>query len=170
MSASALLVRPYCPRDAGAVAAIYASYVATTTATFETEPPGESEMAQRLAVLVDGGYPVLVAEVEGRLAGYAYAASFRPRPAYRQTVEHSVYVSPGCQRGGVGMALMHGLIAACHERGFTQMVGVIADSDTSASIPFHEKLGFRLAGRLEGVGLKFSRALGVTLMQRSTRP
>ena len=123
------------------IAAIYGHYVRTALATFETEPPDAAEMARRLRHVLERGLPYLVAELEGRVAGYAYAAPYRPRPAYRFTVENSVYVHPACQRKGLGRLLLTELIAGCEAAGCRQMVAVIGDSGNAASIGLHERWG-----------------------------
>jgi L-amino acid N-acyltransferase YncA len=169
-SSPAFTVRPLEPRDARGAADLYAPYVVETTISFELDPPSEEEMARRFAKLAASGHPAFVAEEEGNLLGYAYAGPFRARPAYAKTVEHSVYVRRELRRSGVGRVLMMALLEACHARGFKEMVAVISDSETSGSIPFHERLGFQIVGRLERVGEKFGRELGITFMQRSTRP
>src|SRR4051812_42221208 len=126
--AIAMHIRTATPADIPAIVRIYAEAVVAGTATFELDPPGEAEMAARMAHITDGGYPYLVAELDGAFAGYAYAAAYRIRPAYRFTVENSLYVEPGAQRRGVGRALLEALIEACGKRGFRQMVAVIGDS------------------------------------------
>jgi len=152
--------------DAAEIAAIYGHYVRTALATFETDPPDAAEMARRLQQVRERGLPCLVAEVEGRVAGYAYAAPYRPRPAYRFTVENSVYVHPAHQRKGLGRLLLTELIAACEAAGCRQMVAVIGDGRNAASIGLHEALGFRRVGVLRSVGFKFGRWVDTVLMQR----
>lgn len=163
----ALTIRDWRAADAAACADIYAPFVARTTVSFELEPPAAGEIARRFGGLLDAGYPVLVAASGGRLIGYAYAGPFRARPAYRHTVEHSVYVDPAQQRGGVGRNLLEALVAACRERGFRRMVGVISDPAQSHSLAFHLRHGFVLAGTLHGIGRKFDRDLDVVLVERT---
>ncbi len=146
---------------------IYAPWVAETTVSFEFDPPDADEIARRFAALIAQGYPVLVAEVDGVVAGYAYASAFRARPAYRGTVENSVYVDRTRHGAGVGRALMQALIARCAAAGFRRMVAVIADSANAGSIGFHRALGFEDGGVLPGVGLKFGRELDIVLMWRA---
>jgi L-amino acid N-acyltransferase YncA len=136
------------------------------TASFEIDPPDEAEMRRRREVLLEGGYPYLVAEIGGIVAGYAYAGPYRPRPAYGNSVEDSVYVHPDCQASGVGRALVTALIQICEERGFRQMVAVIGDSASHGSIRLHESLGFTLVGVLKAIGFKHGRWLDSVLMQR----
>ena len=103
---SSVSIRPATPADIPAITRIYAQSVSTGTASFELEPPDEAEMARRMQALFDGGYPYIVAEIGGAIAGYAYAGSYRPRPAYRFSVEDSIYVDPNAQRRGVGRLLL----------------------------------------------------------------
>lgn len=140
---TAPLIRPAREADAPAIAGIYEHYVRTALATFETDPPDAADMGRRLQQVAQRGLPCLVAELEGRVAGYAYAAPYRLRPAYRFTVENSVYVDPAQQRKGLGRMLLTELIAACEAAGCRQMVAVIGDSGNATSIGLHEELGFR---------------------------
>jgi phosphinothricin acetyltransferase len=161
-----LIIRPSAEGDIPAITAIYADAVLHGTASFELEPPSEEEMARRRAALVEHNYPYLVAEREGALLGYAYAGPYRTRPAYRFTVEDSVYVARGAHGQGVGRALLSALIAACEARGFRLMIAVIGDKASTGSIRLHESAGFRHAGLLEPVGYKHGRWLASVLMQR----
>lgn len=165
--AGAAAIRDFAPADAAACAAIYAPFVARTTVSFEFEPPDAAEIARRFGALVEAGFPVLVAEHAGRVVGYAYAGTFRARPAYRHTVEHSVYVDPAVQRGGIGRLLLDALVDACRARGFRRMVGVISDPANSHSLDFHRRHGFALAGTLHGIGRKFGRDLDIVLVERA---
>ena len=150
-----------------AVAAIYGHSVETDTASFELETPTVAVMRARRAALVADGYPYLVAERDGAVLGYAYAGPYRPRPAYRWTVEDSIYVAPGAKGEGVGRALLGALIARCEALGFRLMVAVMGAAATEASVGLHRALGFREAGRFEGVGWKHGRWLATVQMQRS---
>jgi phosphinothricin acetyltransferase len=141
-------------------------HVLNLPATFEIEPPGRDEMARRYRAIAGNDYPYLVAERGREIVGYAYAGPYRPRPAYADTVENSVYVRAGLERGGVGQALMRALLAACEARDFRQMIAVIGDSANLPSIALHERLGFRSVGTLRAVGFKFGRWLDSVLMQR----
>jgi len=163
---SAVSIRPATPADVAAITRIYAHAVKHGTASFELDPPDEAEMARRQRTLLDGGYPYLVAEIDGALAGYAYAGPYRPRPAYRFSVEDSIYVDPHAQRRGVGRVLLEHLIEECERRGFRQMIAVIGDSAQIASIELHRALGFRMIGAVENVGYKFGRWLDSVNMQR----
>jgi L-amino acid N-acyltransferase YncA len=159
-------IRAAVPADIGAITRIYAHAVRFGTASFEIEPPDEAEMARRQRALIDGGFPYIVAEADGAVAGYAYAGPYRPRPAYRFSVENSVYVAPEAHRRGVGRALLDRLIAEAAARGFRQMIAVIGDSDQAASIALHRAAGFRLVGTIAAVGFKHGRWLDSVLMQR----
>ncbi len=156
--------------DIPAITRIYAHAVRHGTASFELEPPDEAEMARRMQALRDGKFPYLVAEIGGAVAGYAYASLYRTRPAYRFTVENSVYVAPDMQRRGIGKTLLLKLIEECTALGFRQMIAVIGDSDQAASIGVHRACGFTDAGNLRSVGFKFGRWLDTPLMQLSLGP
>jgi phosphinothricin acetyltransferase len=155
------------PRDLPAITAIYAEAVRHGTASFELEPPDEAEMAKRYDALRASGHPYLVAELAGRIVGYAYAGPYRARPAYRFTVEDSIYLAPDIQRRGIGRALLDRLIVESEARGYRQMIAVIGDSAQTPSIALHAAAGFRMVGTFEAVGFKFGRWLDSVLMQRA---
>jgi phosphinothricin acetyltransferase len=159
-------IRAATPADIPAVTAIYDHAVRHGTASFELEPPDAAEMTRRFAALAGADYPWLVAEVDGAVAGYAYAGPYRPRPAYRWSVEDSVYVAPPMHGRGIGTALLGRLVGAAEQRGFRQMIAVIGDSAQAPSIALHRAAGFRLVGAFENVGFKFGRWLDTVLMQR----
>jgi L-amino acid N-acyltransferase YncA len=163
-------IRPATPADLAAVTAIYDHAVRHGTASFELEPPDASEMARRRQALVDAGYPYLVAEIDGAIAGYAYAGPYRSRPAYRWSVEDSIYVAPPMYRRGVGAALLGRLIVEAEKSSFRQMIAVIGDSAQTPSIALHRAAGFRPIGTIENVGFKFGRWLDSVLMQRPLGP
>jgi phosphinothricin acetyltransferase len=160
-------IRPAAAADLPAITEIYEHAVRYGTATFELIPPDLAEMTRRFAVLEDGGFPYLVAALEGRVVGYAYAGAYRPRPAYRFTVENSVYLQPAMHRRGIGMQLLQRLIADCEQRGYRQMIAVIGDSANAGSIGVHTKTGFQMIGTHPCVGLKFGRWLDTVMMQRA---
>jgi len=160
-------LRPATPADIPAITKIYAQAVRFGVASFELEPPDEAEMAKRQRSLLDGGFPYIVAELDGGLAGYAYAGPYRARPAYRFTIEDSIYVAPGAQRRGVGRLLLERLIADSEARDFRQMIAIIGDSANAASIELHRALGFTMVGTFADVGFKFGRWLDSVLMQRA---
>ncbi|MEP9376721.1 N-acetyltransferase family protein [Aquabacter sp. CN5-332] len=163
-----MLIRPALPSDIPAIAAIYGEAVRTGTASFELEPPDEMEMMRRFQALHDSGHPYLAAVEDegGPLLGYAYAGPFRPRIAYRWTVENSVYVAPDAHKRGVGRALMVALITDCEAKGFRQMIAVIGGSDNLGSIALHRACGFYDVGVMRATGFKFGRWLDTVLMQR----
>jgi L-amino acid N-acyltransferase YncA len=163
-------IRPAKPDDVAAITRIYAHAVLHGTASFELEPPDEAEVRRRLVTLLDGGYPYLVYESAGRVLGYAYAGPYRPRRAYRFSVEDSIYIAPDQQGRGIGRALMTRLLAESEARGFRQMIAVIGDSAQAPSIALHRAAGFRHIGTLEAVGFKFGRWLDTVLMQRALGP
>jgi phosphinothricin acetyltransferase len=163
-----LTIRPAILSDIPAITRIYAVAVEHGTASFELEPPDEAEMARRMARLQEGGYPYIVAERDGAVAGYAYAGVYRARPAYRWSVEDTVYIAPQHQRAGIGRKLLDCLIEEAERAGFRQMIAVIGDSPNQApSIGLHRQAGFRLVGILENVGFKHGRWLDSVLMQRA---
>lgn len=161
-----LLIRPATYEDIVLITAIYAHAVEFGTASFELESPSQAEMTARMKVLLDGGFPYLVAESDGTVLGYAYAALYRMRPAYRYTLEDSVYVAPNMHGRGIGRMLLDCLVTESERRGFRQMVAVIGDSAQTASIELHRAVGFRISGTLSNVGYKFGRWLDTVLMQR----
>lgn len=165
---TALSIRPATPADIPAITRIYGASVLNGTASFELEPPDEAEMARRMNELIGNGFPYLAADADGELIGYAYAALYRTRPAYRWTVEDSVYIAPDRQRGGLGRSLLTALITACIERGFRQMIAVIGDSPRQAgSVALHKALGFEHVGILQDVGFKHGHWCDSLLMQRA---
>ena len=155
--------------DFDAITAIYADHVERGSASFELEAPDGAEMRRRWRQVVGSGLPYLVATLPpgGAIAGYAYASLYRARPAYRFTVEDSVYVATPAMGRGVGRALLTAVIAACEPLGYRQMIAVIGGSDNSASIGLHTALGFERAGCLTAVGRKFERWIDTVLMQRA---
>jgi L-amino acid N-acyltransferase YncA len=164
-------IRPVRASDIPAITRIYAAAVTYGTASFELEAPDEAEMARRMETLRAGEFPYLVAERDGTIAGYAYAGPYRARPAYRLTVENSVYVAPDMQRRGIGGALLMALIEASQARGYRQMIAVIGDSTKqAASIGLHIACGFHHVGILDNVGYKHGRWLDSVLMQRALGP
>ena len=160
------LIRDSSAADIPAITAIYAHWVTHGLASFEVEPPDPTEMARRRDAVLAAGFPYLVAEAPEGLLGYAYASAYRTRPAYRFSVENSVYVAPGAGRRGIGLALMEEVIAQCTGAGFRQMVAVIGDSGSAASIALHKRAGFTTAGLLKAAGWKHGRWVDSVLMQR----
>jgi phosphinothricin acetyltransferase len=165
-----LSIRPTTSADIAAITRIYAHAVETGTASFELAPPDQTEMAKRMQTLAEGGFPCFVAELDGIIAGYAYAGPYRARPAYRFTVEDSVYVDAKSHGRGIGRALLAALIEAAEAGGYRQMIAVIGDSEQAASITLHAALGFAYVGTFPNVGFKFGRWLDTVLMQRPLGP
>ncbi len=163
-------IRPARAADIPAITRIYAHAVEHGTASFELTAPDETEMARRMQALLKDNFPYIVAELDGAILGYAYASFYRARPAYRFTVENSVYVAPESHRRGIGKALLIRLIEACTALGFRQMIAVIGDSNQAASIGVHRACGFEPAGNLKNIGYKFGRWLDTPLMQLSLGP
>ena len=161
-----MTVRPTEPRDAEAVAAIYAHAVLHGVGTFEETPPSAEEMEARRRKVVQHALPHLVAERDGVVAGFAYAGPFRPRSAYRFTAEDTVYVHPDLQGRGVGRDLLKAVVESCGALGLRQLVALIGDSDNAGSIALHRAAGFHHVGVLRGVGYKHGRWLDVVWMQR----
>lgn len=161
-----LILRDAQDNDMPAVQAIYAHHVIHGTASFELEPPTLEQMLQRRADICANGLPYLVIEREGEVVGYAYATLYRPRPAYRFTVEDSVYVREGMAGLGIGQRLLEAVIKRCTDDGRRQMVAIIGNSENIASIRLHERLGFRKVGVFESVGFKHGRWLDTVIMQR----
>lgn len=161
-----VLVRDATEDDMVQVQAIYAFYVTRSAASFEEEPPSVDEMVRRRAETLRRGMPYLVAEDRGEVVGYTYAGPWRPRTAYRYTLEDSIYVAPFVQGRGVGRALLGSLIERCTDMGYRRMIAVIGDSANQSSIALHRSLGFRQEGVLRGVGLKFGRWVDVVMMHR----
>jgi phosphinothricin acetyltransferase len=168
--------------DLADIREIYAHHVLHGLASFEETPPDLAEVTRRFEATLTRGLPYLAAEAqvagpgvagpgaEPALRGYAYAGPYRPRPAYRYSVENSLYVAPGLEGRGIGRALLEELIRRCTALGFRQMIAVIGDSDHLPSIKFHESLGFTQAGHLRSVGFKFERWVDSVILQRPLGP
>ncbi|MFC1421075.1 GNAT family N-acetyltransferase [Streptacidiphilus cavernicola] len=167
MTAVEPVIRPAVPADLHAVAEIFAYYVRHTVITFEETPPPVAAWHQRLDDLAAQGLPFLVAELSGEVVGYGYAAPWRPKPAYRHTVENSIYLAPGQTGRGLGGVLLDALLEACARTHVRQMIAVIADAGTDASVVLHRRHGFTDVGRLAAVGYKHDRWIDTLLMQRT---
>jgi L-amino acid N-acyltransferase YncA len=161
------IIRSAVPADLPAVAEIFAHYVTHTVATFEETPPTVARWRQRLDDLTDRGLPFLVADLDGEVAGFAYAGPWRPKPAYRYTVEDTIYLDPGRTGQGLGGLLLGALLAESARAGMRQMIAVIADTGRSDSVALHRRFGFTDAGLLVGVGAKHGRWVDTRLMQRT---
>ena len=160
------LVRDAADGDMAAVQAIYAEHVLTGLASFEDVPPDVAEMGRRRAAVLELGLPYRVAEYEGTVKGFAYAGPYRHRPAYRYSLENSVYVASDALRLGLGRLLLADLIERCTALGYRQMVAIIGDSQNQASINLHAELGFQTMGTLTSIGVKFGRWVDSVIMQR----
>ncbi|HZZ69108.1 MAG TPA: GNAT family N-acetyltransferase [Phenylobacterium sp.] len=162
-----MIVREATEADASDLAAIYRDAVLHGFGTFEEEPPTAVDMDARRRAVQDEGLPYLVAEVDGRVLGFAYAGPFRPRAAYRYTLEDSVYVSPDAKGQGVGRAVLSGVIAACEALGVRQLMAVIGDTQNAGSIGLHKALGFEQTGVGRSVGFKHGRWVDIVHMQKA---
>ena len=151
----------------GAVTSIYAAHVLHGLASFEEIPPSLDEMKARRTGVLQLGLPYLVAEMSGRVVGYSYATFYRTRPAYRYTIEDSVYVEEGLNGRGIGTTLLAELIARCERGPWRQMLAVIGDSGNTGSIALHHRMGFTPAGTLICVGFKLGRWVDSVFMQRA---
>jgi L-amino acid N-acyltransferase YncA len=166
MGSASVIVRAATLADTPALAAIHGHHVLHGSGTFEEVPPSADEMGRRLMAVLDRGLPYLIADIDGHVAGLAYAAPFRMRAAYRYTVEDSVYVAPEHLGAGLGKALLSRVIEAAEALDLRQMVAVIGDSGNTASIGLHRSCGFQPAGVLPGVGFKSGRWVDVVMMRR----
>jgi L-amino acid N-acyltransferase YncA len=160
-----LVLRPFAVTDVPAITAIYRHAVENTVATFDLEAPGEEFMADKFGLILELGHPLIIAERDGATIGYAYASTYRPRPAYRFTCEDSVYLHPDAQGQGIGSTLLGRIIEDARAFGFKQMVAVIT-AERANSIRLHEKHGFAHIGRHPKLGFKFDRWLDIVHMQR----
>ena len=165
-----MLLRNATDSDTDAIQSIYAHWVTHGTGSFELDPPTADEMVKRRSDVLGKGLPYLVADEDGVVCGYAYANWFRPRPAYRFSVENSVYVHPEQRRTGVARLLMAELICRCEQAGARQMIAVIGDSANAGSIGLHAAMNFRHVGTLQSTGWKFGRWLDTVFMQRELGP
>lgn len=169
-SPNKIAVRDSRDDDMPVIQTIYSHHVRTGLGSFEEIPPDVEEMRRRRAVILADQLPYLVAEVDGRVQGYAYAGKFRPRSAYRFSVEDSIYVAPEAGRRGIGRALLAELIERCTRDGYRQMIAVIGDSANYGSIGVHAAAGFAEVARLPAIGFKLGRWVDSVMMQRPLGP
>lgn len=165
-----VVVRDATDGDMADVQGIYTHHVLNGLATFEEVPPTADEMRSRRAAVLAAGLPYLVAEMDGRVVGYCYATSYRPRPAYRHTIEDSVYVADGLRGRGIGLVLLQELIARAEAGPWRQMIAVIGNSGNAGSIALHRRMGFEMVGTLKSVGFKLGQWVDTVLMQRPLGP
>jgi len=159
-------VRPSTPGELDVVGEIYAHYVRTGVATFELDPPDRAEMLLRFHTITSAGLPFLTATLDGAVAGYAYCAPWKARPAYRLTVEDSLYIAPDAVGRGIGGRLLDALLADCGRMGIREVIAVVVDEGGAASLALHRNRGFIDAGRLTSVGFKHGRWLDTLLLQK----
>jgi len=160
-------IRPATTGDLDAIGEIYAHHVLRGVASFETSPSEREEWVRRFDTVVGAGLPFLTAEIDGTVAGYAYCSPWRSRPAYRHTVEDSIYLAPHATGHGIGGRLLDALLTRCREAGMRQVIAVIVDDNAQASVALHRNRGFTEVGRLTSVGFKHGRWLDTLLLQRS---
>lgn len=160
-------VRDATEADLPTIQAIYAYHVLTGVASFEETPPSVDDLRARRESVLGHGLPYMVAEIDGVVAGYCYATPYRPRAAYRHTIEDSIYVDDAFRGRGIGRVLLKALIERCESGPWRQMIAVIADGGSGGSMSLHGSLGFELTGTLKAVGFKHGRWLDTTLMQRT---
>lgn len=161
------LIRPSRDEDIPAITAIYAHHVLHSTGTFETEAPGVADMTARRADVLSKGLPYLVAEQDGRIAGFAYGNWFKPRPAYRYSVEDSIYLAPDVHRKGLGRILLAELLARCETAGIRKVMAIIGDSANAGSVGVHLALGFEEVGKIKSCGWKFGAWRDIVIMQKT---
>ncbi|MFC5520902.1 GNAT family N-acetyltransferase [Polaromonas jejuensis] len=164
------LIRPSRDEDIPAITAIYAHHVLHGTGTFETEPPSVADMTARRADVLSKGLPYLVAEQHGKIAGFAYGNWFKPRPAYRYSVEDSIYLAPELHRQGLGRALLAELLARCEAVGIRKVMAIVGDSANAGSIGVHRALGFTQVGLIEACGWKFGAWRDIVILQKTLGP
>jgi L-amino acid N-acyltransferase YncA len=163
-----MILRASVEADLSAIQAIYAHWVRSGVSSFEIDPPDMEEVSRRRAAVIEKGLPYLVAESgDGVIAGYAYAALYRPRAAYRFTVEDSIYLAPEFAGHGLGRLLLERVIADSAAAGFRQMIAIVGGGlENAASVRLHERCGFELTGVLKSVGYKFDRWVDTAILQR----
>ncbi|MDZ4235937.1 MAG: N-acetyltransferase family protein [Dietzia sp.] len=164
---TAVTVRPTTPGDLDAIGAIYAQYVQNGVATFELVAPDRDELLRRFDMITSVGLPYLTVVLDGGVVGYAYCAPWKARPAYRHTVEISIYIAPDAVGNGIGARLLDAVLGACLQAGVRQVIAVIVDAEAEASLALHRRRGFVDAGRLTAVGFKHGRWLDTVLLQLS---
>lgn len=162
-----LLIRPSLDQDIPQITAIYAHHVLHGTGTFETDPPSVADMTTRRADVLGKGLPYLVAEQDGQVVGFAYGNWFKPRPAYRYSVEDSIYLAPDLHRQGLGRALLAELLARFEAVGIRKVMAIIGDSANAGSVGVHRALGFTQVGVVESCGWKLGAWRDIVIMQKT---
>lgn len=162
-----LLIRSSCDEDTAAITALYAYHVLHGTGTFETEAPGNAEMGLRRTDVLAKGLPYLVAEQDGKIIGFAYGNWFKPRSAYRYSVETSIYLAPDLQRQGLGRALLAELLARCERAGIRKLMAIVGDSANAGSIGVHRSVGFTEVGTIAACGWKFGAWRDIVILQKT---
>ena len=161
------LIRPSADADLPAITAIYAHHVLHGTGSFETEPPSVADMTTRRADVLSKGLPYLVVEQDGEIAGFAYGNWFKPRPAYRYSVEDSIYIAPDLQGKGLGRALLAELMARFEVVGIRKVMAIVGDSANTGSVGIHLALGFTQVGIVDSCGWKFGAWRDIVIMQKT---
>ena len=161
------IIRPSTDADIPAITAIYAHHVLNSTGTFETEAPSEQDMTNRRADVMGKGLPYLVAVDDGQVVGFAYGNWFKPRPAYRYSVEDSIYLDPNQHGKGLGRALLAELMARCEAVGIRKMMAIVGDSANAASVGVHLALGFEQVGKVDACGWKFGAWRDIVILQKT---
>ena len=161
------LLRPSLDADLPAITAIYAHHVLNGTSTFETETPSAADMLSRRADVLARGLPYLVAEEAGSVVGFAYGNWFKPRPAYRFSVEDSIYLAPDQQGKGLGRLLLSELLVRCEAVGIRKVMAIIGDSANAGSVGLHRALGFTQVGIVESCGWKLGAWRDIVIMQKT---
>lgn len=161
------IIRPSIIEDIAQVTAIYGHHVLNSTGTFETEAPSVQDMTHRRADVLGKGLPYLVAVDGDKVVGFAYGNWFKPRPAYRYSVEDSIYLAPDQQGKGLGRALLAELMARCEAAGIRKMMAIIGDSANAGSVGLHLALGFEQVGKIDACGWKFGAWRDIVIMQKA---
>lgn len=164
-----IVIRPSTPNDISAIYDIYENEVLHGMATFDETPPSKADLLEKREIILNNGFPHLVAEIDGVVVAYSYLSHYRERSAYSQTVENAIYVHPYHRIAGVGFKLMSAIIKECEKLPIKNIIAVIGDSENMGSINLHKKLGFRKVGTLREVGFKFGQWVDVVLMQKSLK-
>lgn len=161
------VLRDAAEADIPEICEIYADEVLNGVSSWEEQPPSVDELSSRFNAIIEAGFPYRVVEIEATIAGYSYASAYRPRSAYRYTVENTIYVHKDYRGLGLGRLLLEDLLLACETLGFRQMVAVIGDSNNHISIDFHKHMGFEQVGIINSIGFKFGRWMDSVIMQKS---